>query len=213
LIRIDGQTFQFLGAPLEENPHGDSSARQVAFHYTSTRSIFAFEAGGVRFNATFLSPVTPHDFVRQSLPFSYLFVDFDVESIGNKTISVYTDISGEWASGDSNVDIEWEYTSRSGVGAHSIYRKVPLLFSEVAEQAEWGRAVYATSLVRFPLVFTLLPSRLIDCHFFRRTALSPELGRPQSSAIPSSVTATSTVSSTSTTVESAKDRCSVSPRL
>ncbi|GAA5859784.1 hypothetical protein JCM8547_007026 [Rhodosporidiobolus lusitaniae] len=142
LIQVDGRTFQFLGDPLE----GKSSARQTAFEYTATRSIFSFEAEGVRFNATFLSPVTPHDFVRQSLPFSYLAVDLDVESLKDKTVSVYTDISGEWASGE-DVDIVWDYTTRSGVGVHSISRKSPLLFAETHEQAEWGLAVYATSLV------------------------------------------------------------------
>ncbi|GAA5914563.1 hypothetical protein JCM6882_000420, partial [Rhodosporidiobolus microsporus] len=41
----------------------------------------------------------------------------------------------------------WKYESESGVGMHFISRKDPITFGETAEQAEWGEAVYATSLV------------------------------------------------------------------
>ncbi|GAA6036100.1 hypothetical protein JCM8097_006615 [Rhodosporidiobolus ruineniae] len=150
LISIDGETFEFLGAPLSDPASGFSSpkqAKQLAFEYTATRSIFSFQAGGVEFNATFLTTVTPNDYVRQSLPFSYLILDIDAGTVKNKTVTVYTDISGEWASGNSDSEITWEYTCRSGVGAHLISRKTPQPFTEFAEQAEWGKAVYATSLV------------------------------------------------------------------
>lgn len=34
--------------------------------YTATRSIFKFEADGVKFTVTFLTPITPDDYLRQS---------------------------------------------------------------------------------------------------------------------------------------------------
>lgn len=108
LIDIDGETFEFLGAPLSDAAPllGPSKvARQTAFVYTATRSIFTFEARGVEFNATFLSPVSPNDVVRQSLPFSYLIVEVDPSALAKHAISVYTDISGEWASGEASVDL------------------------------------------------------------------------------------------------------------
>ncbi|TNY20467.1 glutaminase GtaA [Rhodotorula diobovata] len=149
LIDIDGETFEFLGAPLSDAAPllGPSKvARQTAFVYTATRSIFTFEARGVEFNATFLSPVSPNDVVRQSLPFSYLIVEVDPSALAKHAISVYTDISGEWASGEASVDLTWTYTSGSGVGTHAISRQKQLRFGEVAEQAEYGRATYATAL-------------------------------------------------------------------
>lgn len=100
--------FEFLGAPLSGSSSflgSDKVARQTSFTYTATRSIFSFEAAGLAFNATFLSPVTPNDVVRQSLPFSYLVVDVDKHALANRSVSVYTDISGEWATGDSSVDL------------------------------------------------------------------------------------------------------------
>ncbi|GAA5925950.1 hypothetical protein JCM3775_005159 [Rhodotorula graminis] len=149
LIRIDDETFEFLGAPLSGASSflgSDKVARQTAFTYTATRSIFTFEAAGVEFNATFLSPVTPNDVVRQSLPFSYLVVDVNRHALENRTVSVYTDISGEWATGDSSIDITWTYKSEAGIGTHAVSRKKQLVFGEHAEQAEWGHAVYATAL-------------------------------------------------------------------
>ncbi|GJN89515.1 hypothetical protein Rhopal_002502-T1 [Rhodotorula paludigena] len=148
LIRIDDVTFEFLGAPLSGDPSfadEQKSARQVAFEYTATRSIFTFEAAGVRFNATFLSPVTPEDLARQSLPFSYLTVDVSIEAASRHSIAVYTDISGEWASGE-NAELMWSYKNASHVGIHSVSRKEQVQFGESAEQAEWGQAVYATDL-------------------------------------------------------------------
>ncbi|GAA5829765.1 hypothetical protein JCM11251_007872 [Rhodosporidiobolus azoricus] len=145
LIQVEGETYEFLGAPLSDKQENAKQARQTAFRYSATRSIFSFEAGGVAVNATFLSPVTPDDLVQQSLPLSYLKIDVDQASLRGRTVSVYTDISGEWATGE-NVELIWDYKTASDVGIHSISRKDPLLFAETAEQAEWGRAVYATSL-------------------------------------------------------------------
>ncbi|BGP31425.1 hypothetical protein JCM10296v2_003189 [Rhodotorula toruloides] len=151
LIRIDGTTYEFFGAPLSDSKSSLGPARvarQTAFEYTATKSVFSFEAGNVTFKATFLSPITPNDLVRQSLPLSYLAIDVDPDAARDHSISVYTDISGEWASGDPNANLTWTYTSGSGVGVHAVSRRDQLVFSEFAEQAEWGEAVLATELRR-----------------------------------------------------------------
>jgi hypothetical protein len=111
IIRIDGKTYEFLGAPISSASFDDDEekntgkAKQKAFEFTATRSIFSFEAGNVDFNVTFLSPVTPNDDIKTSLPFSYLAVDVDSAALDKHSISVYSDIGGEWASGDSSVEI------------------------------------------------------------------------------------------------------------
>ncbi|GAA5819993.1 hypothetical protein JCM3770_006817 [Rhodotorula araucariae] len=169
LISIDGEVFEFLGAPLSSGGAslaGSKVARQTAFRYTATRSVFTFEAAAVNFTATFLSPITPNEIVRQSLPFSYLIVDVDHEAVKRHSISVYTDISGEWASGDANVNLTWTYTSRSRIGVHAVSRERPLRFGELAEQAEWGRAVYATAL-RAGVVAGSGPAHELRAHFIR----------------------------------------------
>lgn len=69
-------------------------ATQTAYEYTSTRSIFTFNVGGlVRMTVTFLSPITPDDLTRSSLPYTYLEVG--VKSADGKThdVQLYTDIT------------------------------------------------------------------------------------------------------------------------
>ncbi|GAA5989358.1 hypothetical protein JCM5350_005687 [Sporobolomyces pararoseus] len=152
MIRVDGKTYEFLGAPIssasaflsDEEKKTTGVAKQKAFEFTATRSIFSFEAGDVDFNVTFLSPVTPNDDIKTSLPFSYLSIDVDSSAFDKHSISIYSDIGGEWASGDATVEIEWDFIARSGVEFHSIARKDQQRFGEYAEQAEWGNTIYAT---------------------------------------------------------------------
>ena len=69
-------------------------AKQVAFEYTSTKSIFTIEVDGkVSLKATFLSPVFPNDIKRQSLIFSYLDVEIKSLDGAEHNVQLYTDIS------------------------------------------------------------------------------------------------------------------------
>ena len=72
---------------------GPETVNQTAYEYTSTRSIFTQNAGGVQLTVTFLSPLTPNDFQRQSLLFSYL--DVTVQSLDGKShdVQLYADTS------------------------------------------------------------------------------------------------------------------------
>ena len=82
--------------------------------------------GAVQMKITFLSPVSPDDLVRSSLPYSYMEVE--VKSLDGKSHSVqlYTDISAgmsrltaahpictnkttEWVSGDHSAEAQWKY--------------------------------------------------------------------------------------------------------
>jgi hypothetical protein len=89
LIRVDNNTFTWMGAPRDVE-----AASQVAFEYTSTKSIFTIEVDDkVSVKVTFLSPITPTDFKRQSLVFSYMNVDVSSLDGKNHDVQLYTDIS------------------------------------------------------------------------------------------------------------------------
>ena len=177
MIRVDGATYTWMGAP---NPQ-PTLVTQKSFEYTSTRSTFTMSAGAVEMNITFLSPLTPTDLKRQSLPFSY--VNVAVSSADGKPhdVELYTDITAgkpvplckvavltlpEWASGDRFTVAKWEYgvtpatpsrrsrhrrqnsnSTSAGVAYHKFYRQTQLLFSEVAEQSEYGNWYWATDNV------------------------------------------------------------------
>lgn len=139
MIRVDGQTYTWMGLP------GSTTVNQTAFEYTSTKSIFTMNIQDkVEMNITFMSPITPTDYKRQSLVFSYLNVD--VSSLDGKghNVQVYADISAEWVSGDRDTIAQWDYGTTDNVAYHKVYRQVPLDFSEINQQGEWGSWYWAT---------------------------------------------------------------------
>lgn len=150
LIRVNGLTYEFMGAPNQDyigNRH--RRAVQIGFRYTSTRSIFEFEAGQVRFIVTFLSPIAAEgDLVRQSLPFSYLSIELVSENLKESDqVVVYTDIQADWASGDHNVNATWSFDQHNRSLSYKVGRKKQLIFAEHNEYAEWGQVIYATQNV------------------------------------------------------------------
>jgi hypothetical protein len=85
---VDGKTFSWMGA------HKAPNANQTSAEYTATSSIFTIHADGkVEVKVTFLSPITPKDFKRQSLVFSYMQVEVSSIDGSNHDVQIYTDIS------------------------------------------------------------------------------------------------------------------------
>lgn len=88
MVRVDGQTYTWMGLP------GSTTVNQTAFEYTSTKTIFTMNVQNkVEMNITFMSPITPHDFKRQSLVFSYLNVEVSSLDGHGHDVQVYADIS------------------------------------------------------------------------------------------------------------------------
>lgn len=87
---MDGESYTWFG-----NPDGPPSiVTQTAFEYTSTKSIFAMSVNDtIGMNVTFLSPVTPNDLTRQSIPATYMNVDiFSIDGQEHE-VQLYTDLS------------------------------------------------------------------------------------------------------------------------
>jgi len=94
MIRVDGVPYVWMGAPTFPSGTTVAQVNQTSFEYTSTRSIFTQNVDNkVGLIVTFLSPVTPTDYVRGSLVSSYL--DVQVYSLDGNThdVQIYTDIS------------------------------------------------------------------------------------------------------------------------
>ncbi len=107
---------------------------QTSFEYTSTRSTFIMDVSGlVGMNITFLSPLTPTDMTRQSLPFSYVDVIVSSSDGATHNVQVYTDITAgnihsfmhlnnfgsyltasvEWVSADRTAIAQWDFGVKS----------------------------------------------------------------------------------------------------
>ncbi|KXS96817.1 hypothetical protein AC578_8303 [Pseudocercospora eumusae] len=150
LIRVDDQTYTWMGKP-DNMP---TIVTQTNMEYTSTRSTFSMDVDGkVAMNITFLSPVDPQDKQRQSMPVSYMSVNVQSADGNAHDVSIYTDISAEWTSGDRNQVAEWsrgtaQGSSDAGSGVslayHKVWRQNQQEFSENSDQAAWGYWYYAT---------------------------------------------------------------------
>ncbi|KAL2875520.1 hypothetical protein SGCOL_009289 [Colletotrichum sp. CLE4] len=91
---------------------------------------------------SFLSPITPTSTFRQSIPAAYLTVHAE----GSFDINIYTDVNGEWVSGNRDNSIVWELSkakashkqSAAALKTWQVGRQYPQLLTEFADHAEWG---------------------------------------------------------------------------
>ena len=152
IARVDGHPYVFLGDP--RDPHsGDQPVAppmtQAALSVTPTQSRYRLEGGGVALSLDFLSPVEPGDLRRLSVPLGYIFAT--VRSADGKphTVSLYFDITGQWAHGDDNAPITWERRSLPGgaqtLTAFAVTPAAPKVLGEANDYPMWGTAVWATA--------------------------------------------------------------------
>lgn len=140
IVRVDGAAFVFAGAPdVPRLPLLD----QVSLTVTATQSTYLFHGGGIRLTVNFLSPVDPGDLRRQSVPMSYLTIQADSADGRAHHVSVYLDITGEWAHGDRDRPIDWSHHTVGAQLALSFAPTEPTVLAEQSEQASWGTVVFA----------------------------------------------------------------------
>ncbi|KAF8076521.1 DUF1793-domain-containing protein [Lyophyllum atratum] len=142
-VKVDGKAYSFLGAP---NVPGATftKAAQKSSKFTATKSIFVLAAGPVDITVTFLSPVEPDDFVKQSTPLSYLAVSAASTDGAAHSVQVYSDISAEWVSGNNALVANWTTTTGS-ILTHQVQLQSQSVLSEVNDHIQHGSAFYSTS--------------------------------------------------------------------
>ncbi|KAM5545433.1 hypothetical protein V8D89_000471 [Ganoderma adspersum] len=145
MIRVNGTTYKWLG---NDPAASNTSAKVTNIQISPTRSIFVMEAGPMNVTVTFLSPVEPDDWVKQSIPFSYVSVEAQSFDGNSYPVQMYSDISAEWESGDrSNPVVTWSNGSTANSMYHQIELQNPAAETEIANQAQDGTTYYAISTV------------------------------------------------------------------
>ena len=134
---MDGITYKLFGVP--GALPGSVAASLTSAEYTSTRSIFALAAGeSAAFTLDFFSPVSPKNYVRQSLPFSYLTVSVNAKTASK--VQIYSEIDETWT-GQSGATAS-TFTKLGGVSLFQLSVNGVMLYSENARsQALWGQTV------------------------------------------------------------------------
>ncbi|KAJ7911892.1 hypothetical protein B0H13DRAFT_1614136 [Mycena leptocephala] len=136
-IKVDGAVFHWLG------DLGPNASTWLATQVTPTRTIFTVKAGPMELNVTFLSPVEPSNWVRQSFPFSYVYIDGKATDGQPHSIQLYSDISAEWVSNSLETGIRWNTSQTAHTMYHQVNSTAPTsVFNDVAEDSV---AYYAMS--------------------------------------------------------------------
>ncbi|KAF7378318.1 hypothetical protein MSAN_00257500 [Mycena sanguinolenta] len=137
-IKVDGLTYRWLGAPGPGN-----SSTWIETQVTPTQTILTVQAGPMQLNVTFLSPIEPSDWGRQSFPFSYVYLDGTATDGKPHSVQLYSDISGEWVTNSPSTGIQWSTTKTSNTVFHQVGSTKPTsVFEDVAEDSV---AYYAIS--------------------------------------------------------------------
>ncbi len=147
MARVDGTSYVFLGSP--QNIGTTKPMTQTKLEVTSTQSRYTFQDAGVTLTLNFLSPIEANDLKKQSVPFGYIFAQVQSNDGKDHAVSLYFDISAEWAHGTNTTPVKWnsEQVSHSGgnLTAFSVTPSAPTVLAETNDYPSWGTAIWATS--------------------------------------------------------------------
>jgi hypothetical protein len=143
LVKVDGATYTWCGAPSENF----TLATQTNLVVTATQSTYTLTAGPVTLTVNFFSPVDPKNLQRQSVPMSYVTVSAVANDGNSHAVSVYADISAEWAHGDDNAEVSWAQQVSGTMNVLTVTPSSPSVLAEYNDQASWGTVVWATDNV------------------------------------------------------------------
>ena len=138
--RVGGNTYSLLGVP--KLPNGVQSASVVSAEYTATHTIFTLTAGSASLRLDFLSPVSPRNYLRQSLPYSYLSVS--ASSPGGVNVQIYMDVDETWTGQNGNTRHHLYDTNQTTVWQMWVAGATTYAQNR-QEQALWGRVTIATN--------------------------------------------------------------------
>ncbi|KAH9021481.1 hypothetical protein EDB84DRAFT_1274954 [Lactarius hengduanensis] len=134
LVRVDNKTFSFLGySDLGLIPVNVTSAV-----VSPTRSMLSAKAGHMQINLTFLNPIEPGDWVKQSIPLSYMSLTATSLDGVAHSVQVYSDLGAGWLSGNQSQEILWTGIGEDSVIGHQVKRQNPTLSSRVSTDTDWA---------------------------------------------------------------------------
>ncbi|KAH8981974.1 hypothetical protein EDB92DRAFT_1820053 [Lactarius akahatsu] len=119
LVCVDNITYLFLGYADTVNTTVNLTDTVIS----PTQTTLMATAGPMQVNLTFLNPIEPGNWVKQSIPFSYLSLTTITLDGEAHAVQVHSNLSAEWMSANRNQN--------------------PAVFNEIATQPEWGTLHHA----------------------------------------------------------------------
>lgn len=138
LARVNGDTRALFGCPA----CGFSSARQISLEFTSTHTIIKLEAANTEFTLDFFSPVSLNDYVRQSLPYSYLTVTAHSTDGSRPTIEILSGIDESWT---AQKKVNASFSRVDDTQMFVLSGTESMAFTESNDMCTYGNTVFASS--------------------------------------------------------------------
>ncbi|KUI69338.1 hypothetical protein VM1G_05065 [Cytospora mali] len=138
--RVDGVTYYCLSEV--SGVSNATKATQTGIEFTATHTLITLTAGGATVTLDFFSPVSPSNYVRQSLPYSYLTVN--VASSSTQDIQIFSGVDDSWSgfSGDLAISVQ------TGTDGETVFFNVSdpsqTLYEENDQMAAWGSVVFGS---------------------------------------------------------------------
>ncbi|KAJ3489039.1 hypothetical protein NLI96_g2399 [Meripilus lineatus] len=132
LIRVDNVTWEWLGNAIMNS----NISVPLDLSITPTRTIYTFRAGPMDVKITFLTPIELADPVKQSLPFTYVYMEANSTDSQAHTVQVYSDVSAEWNSGNRSEKVVWDTHDTGSTRYHQVQLQHPQTMANFNDQAE-----------------------------------------------------------------------------
>lgn len=135
--RVDGHAYSLFGFP--DGLSGGTEATQTSISMSSTHTNITLTAGAATFHLDFFSPVSPKDYVRYSLPFSYLTVS---ASAPGSDIEILSATDEAWTAQEGSVSYT-KYTT-GATSLFGLYNPGQTLYQESRDMAQWGSFLHGS---------------------------------------------------------------------
>jgi hypothetical protein len=135
MARIDGKTYSLFGVP-----HPGDNIRPgnlVSADFSATHTTFSVTAAEINFVLDFFSPVSTHNYARQSMPFSYLTGYTSSPNSETPSVQIYSDMDNAWVGQFGNdVQLKWDWArSQAATEVFTLSQVGTATFSEDQEMS------------------------------------------------------------------------------
>ncbi|KAI7636402.1 DUF1793-domain-containing protein [Hortaea werneckii] len=142
LARVNGKTYSLFG-----NPDGvghTTAATTESVSFTSSHTFVNLTAGVASVTLDFFSPVLPRkeDYVRQSLPYSYLTVTASPSGNEEVDVQIFSAIDHTWTAQHGAASLN--YSSYGSAGYFQFHNPSQIPFTEVDDMATYGSVLFGT---------------------------------------------------------------------
>ncbi len=111
LVRIDGNTFRWMGS----TPQSVPAIRQTSLEITPTRTVYRFQQQNVSLEISFLSPLLPSDLDVFSRPISYVNMSASATDSAKHQVQFLFEVSNEFAVNTYTEDVVWSRSRLQGM--------------------------------------------------------------------------------------------------